>query len=266
MANDYHRRPERTKNSGGSMLFCINLIFAACGIGVFILGVYVVEDTGRYLLFRLISPGSAILTQIASSMLGIGVSVIGSSIIGCSVAARRCSIGWYIACICLVLLAELGLGVLFLMYHNNFGSEIENTKLTATLQTQYGLEQSFTKSFDFAQSRFNCCGVESDVDYDRSEWRTKRLGKDLLYPLTCCPLDDKLSDPPTFLNPVPLNLSSCQSPSSIPLRHRYREGCLSPIDQWFRKQTLTLVGMGLTLLLLQMATLATAICLCRKLF
>lgn len=71
--------------------------------------------------------------------------------------------------------------------------------------------------------QFNCCGVESDVDYDRSEWRTKRLGKDLLYPLTCCPLDDKLSDPPTFLNPVPLNLSSCQSPSSIPLRHRYRE-------------------------------------------
>jgi hypothetical protein len=59
----------------------------------------------------------------------------------------------YIVCICMVLLAELGLGVLFLLYHNNFGSDIEGTKLTATLQTQYGFDQAFTKSMDFAQSR-----------------------------------------------------------------------------------------------------------------
>ncbi len=72
------------------------------------------------------------------------------------------------------------------------------------------------------------------MDFDRSEWRTKRLGKDLLYPLTCCPLDEKASDPPIYLNPVPLNVSSCQAPLSVPPRHRYRE--VSEITQYLLLQ------------------------------
>jgi hypothetical protein len=56
----------------------------------------VAQDDGRFLLFRLISPGSSILTHVAISMLGIGISVIGSSFVGCTVASRKCSIGWVI--------------------------------------------------------------------------------------------------------------------------------------------------------------------------
>jgi len=68
--------------------------FQICGMGTFAFGILVAQDDGRFLLFRLISPDSGILTHVAISMLGIGIAVIGSSFVGCTVASRKCSIGW----------------------------------------------------------------------------------------------------------------------------------------------------------------------------
>lgn len=78
----------------------------------------------------------------------------------------------------------------------------------------------------FLLKQFNCCGVQLDSDYDRSEWRKQNLGgTDLLYPWTCCPLNSDLSDPPVFMNPVPQNASQCQlqTTSTNIKPHRYRE-------------------------------------------
>ncbi|ODN01377.1 Leukocyte antigen CD37 [Orchesella cincta] len=239
-------------------------MFALCGAGILTLGAIILRDVTRNHLFMLVSPGSGIITQVGCAMLGIGGFTFLTAILGCSAGARKCSIGWYIFCVILILMAELALGVHFLYFYDSLGKDLENTKLVATLTSSYGLDPTFTQSVDFAQHRFNCCGVQLDTDYDRSEWRKQSLGgTELLYPWTCCPLNDTLSDPPVFMNPVPQNASQCQIAASM-RSHRYREGCLKPIEEWFRTQTLTFIGMGLTLLLLQIASLSAAICLCRK--
>lgn len=82
-----------------------------------------------------------------------------------------------------------------------------------------------SKLIFYSFQQFNCCGVQLDADYDRSEWRKQSLGGiDLRYPWTCCPLNATLSDPPAFMNPVPQNASECQMPAVPNTKtHRYRE-------------------------------------------
>ncbi|CAG7722179.1 unnamed protein product [Allacma fusca] len=261
MGDNKNRKPSKLS---ASILICFNIIFALCGVAILTLGILILKDVGRQLLFKLVSPTTSIIGQVGISLLAIGVFGFLTAILGCSTAARKCSIGWYIGCVCIVLVAELALGVSFLFFHDSLGKDLETTKLVATLQASYGTDQAFSQSMDFAQYKFNCCGVESEADYEKSSWRRDTLGgSELIYPLTCCPLDEGSSDYPPFMNPIPLNKTACQAPS-YHIKHRYKEGCLPPIEDWFRKQTLTFVGMGLTLLLLQIASLAAAICLCRK--
>jgi hypothetical protein len=240
-------------------------VFALCGAAILALGVFILTDVGRQLLFRLVSPGSTIVGQVGCSLLAIGAFSFLTAILGCSKLARKCSIGWYIFCVCLVIIAELALGVSFLLFHDTLGRDLETTKMTAKLHASYGVDQPFTQALDFAQHKFNCCGVGGDADFERSTWRSTKLGGDeLIVPKTCCPLDEESSDYPPYMNPVPLNNEACQNSTTNQKTERYTEGCNRPIEEWLRTETLTFIGMGLTILLLQISSLAAAICLCRK--
>lgn len=130
-------------------------------------------------------------------------------------------------------MAELGLGVSFLFFHDSLGKELESTKMVAVLQSSFGTDQPFTQSMDYAQYRFNCCGVESEADYEKSSWRSDRLGgNELIVPWTCCPLDESASDYPPFMNPLPLNKTACQTYANNVLAkpHRYKEVTNSAIN------------------------------------
>jgi len=59
------------------------------------IGVLILRDNERLLLFRLVSPvGSGVIGQIGFALLAIGAFGVLTSILGCSAASRKCSIGW----------------------------------------------------------------------------------------------------------------------------------------------------------------------------
>ena len=60
--------------------------------------------------------------------------------------------------------------------------------------------------------QFKCCGIVNDDDYNQSHWRKEALGgEDLIYPLTCCSLENA-NNFEAFLNPMVKNQDKCMSP------------------------------------------------------
>jgi hypothetical protein len=64
---------------------------------------------------------------------------------------------------------------------------------------------------DLAQTLFECCAVNSAINYDTSLWKLQSLGqRDLTVPLTCCKLMNR-SEKNSYLDPKPMNLTQCQA-------------------------------------------------------
>lgn len=73
---------------------------------------------------------------------------------------------------------------------------------------------------DLAQTFFNCCAMNNNINYDTSLWRLQSFGqRDWVVPLTCCHLSNRL-DSGSYLDPKPINLTVCQSLQ----RHEYDKG------------------------------------------
>ena len=64
---------------------------------------------------------------------------------------------------------------------------------------------------DLAQTAFDCCAINTSINYDTSLWKLQSFGKsELSVPLTCCHLMNKF-EPQSYLDPHPINISQCQS-------------------------------------------------------
>lgn len=64
---------------------------------------------------------------------------------------------------------------------------------------------------DLVQTRFNCCAINSNINYDTSLWRLQAYGqRDYPVPLTCCHLTNR-NDYNSFLDPIPVNITTCES-------------------------------------------------------
>lgn len=64
---------------------------------------------------------------------------------------------------------------------------------------------------DLAQTKFNCCAINSNINYDTSLWKLQEFGlKEWPVPLTCCYLENR-NEPNAFLDPRPVNITICES-------------------------------------------------------
>lgn len=112
---------------------------------------------------------------------------------------------------------------------------------------------------DLAQTFFNCCAMNNNINYDTSLWRLQLYGqRDWVVPLTCCHLSNRLESG-SYLDPKPINLTICQSLerheydkgrhtevcchifsfSNSSDSNAYFQGCLDKIDLWYRQQYVT---------------------------
>lgn len=80
------------------------------------------------------------------------------------------------------------------------------------LQGHYGIsgKEHLTVAIDLTQTLFECCAISSDTNYDTSLWRLQGLGhRSLAVPLSCCQLRNS-DNKKAYLDPQPLNLTTCQ--------------------------------------------------------
>lgn len=90
---------------------------------------------------------------------------------------------------------------------------MDESAMVKALQGGYGVpgREQLTAAIDLTQTHFECCAINSNINYDTSMWRLQSYGqKDWTVPLTCCQLENR-QDVGAYLDPKPRNMSLCQS-------------------------------------------------------
>ncbi|CAG0905358.1 unnamed protein product [Darwinula stevensoni] len=115
---------------------------------------------------------------------------------------------------------------------------------------------------DFAQFKFQCCGMDGPGDWEGSAWKKEGLGgSGMQVPYTCCAHDPT---PMGYLNPMPKNVTFCQSTDAAKYSvSRYLQGCLMRLERWFHEHSSIFIGIGIGVALVEVVGLFIAICLCR---
>ncbi|KFM58000.1 CD151 antigen, partial [Stegodyphus mimosarum] len=154
--------------------------------------------------------------------------------------------------------AELAVGILSVIFQDKTLDKLEN--LSDVLKNEYGISGQLTEAFDFAQTKFNCCGVFGPEDYEESAWKTQNLGKGDIVSKTCCMLSND-----DHLDPKPMNSTWCQSekPNEY-LLFRHNEGCLIKLEEFIKRTSILLVAIGCGVAALEIFGMIFAMCLCKE--
>lgn len=140
--------------------------------------------------------------------------------------------------------------------------------MVKALQGSYGVpgKEQLTAAIDLAQTKFGCCAINSNINYDTSLWRLQGYGqRDWAVPQTCCFLTNRHGQY-SYLDPKPVNLTQCQSLQ----RHvyesaRHTDGCLDKLDDWYRQHYLTFLGVSLLVAIIEFGVLLSVILSCTRL-
>lgn len=122
-----------------------------------------------------------------------------------------------------------------------------------------------TAAIDLAQTKFDCCAINSNINYDTSLWRLQGYGqRDRPVPHTCCILSNRM-EALAYLDPKPENLTLCQSLQ----RHEYAkarhlDGCLDKLSEWYREHYGIFLGVSLILAIIEFAVLLSIILSCTR--
>lgn len=248
-----------------------------CGIILIISGFYLFTDAKRILLSRLLAATSDQLNSLPQPLfyyISIGLTVAGliavlASIIGfwASCLNTYCFFSLYFLTVVILLLAESVVCLAITLWPHCLGISLDETKMVKALQGNYGVpgKEQFTVAMDMAQTRFGCCGMNSDINYDTSMWKLQGYGqREWVVPLTCCILENS-SDKQSYLDPKPANETQCQSLLKTDYQeHRYTDSCLDYLDNWYREQYAIFLGASLIIAIVEFCVLLSIILSCTK--
>ncbi|XP_037071310.1 tetraspanin-11-like [Pollicipes pollicipes] len=161
--------------------------------------------------------------------------------------------------------AEMTVGIFSYIHEQNTDDALA-AALGRKLVKYYGVPSydTETMAIDFAQYKFQCCGIRSPSDYDFSRWRVEEMGgAQLRVPLTCCALSRGSAHP--YLNPRPRDVHACQTRQpDVHQAERHTQGCLQSIKRWLARETTLLTSVGLGVGCLDLLCLVTAVFWCRR--
>lgn len=122
-----------------------------------------------------------------------------------------------------------------------------------------------TASIDLVQTHFNCCAINSNLNYDMSLWKLQNYGqRDWAVPATCCILQNSF-EKRSYLDPKPLNTSLCQSLLKHEYNHaRHKESCLEYLSAWYQEHYMLFLMAGLVLAIVELMCLLSTILSCIK--
>lgn len=161
----------------------------------------------------------------------------------------------------IVFAAQVTLAFFAVSFHLRAHEDLRE-ELLARLQNQYNEigGEFFSPALDFVQTKFQCCGIIDEGDYDKSLWRSQALGgEDLVYPLSCCKLSNA-NDFSSYLNPMAVNQEKCMS-SDIRLNgvDRHHQGCLQDILEWSTLEFVIIIAISCGCALVELMSICIGI-------
>ncbi|XP_012148562.1 tetraspanin-11 [Megachile rotundata] len=272
-------------------LFTFNLIIWLGGCTVLVIGAWLLLEPSRGHLLNLYvddTTANGAINLIAFTLLGLGFTVLSVGFFGCRVAlhGNQCILCTYMSMLAVLIIIELVTAIVSGLITFRTLSGLEK-RLIDKLANDYGHEHtsdlSFSHSLDFAQYKFNCCGIHGYEDYNGTAWwRDGQIsGKRRQVPLTCCVLKNtemkntgspmsvvtrvfRKHDEKPWLNPKPKDEAACQVEDEE--GHdgfRHKEGCLGKVTNWLQYESFTLVFLGMAIAGIQTFGIITSAFLCR---
>ncbi|KAG7190969.1 hypothetical protein KM043_007019 [Ampulex compressa] len=272
-------------------LFTFNLLIWLAGCTVLIIGAWLLLEPSKGHLLNLfvsdVMPHKTI-NLIAYSLLGLGCTVLTVGFFGCraSLHGNQCVLATYMSMLVALIVTELVTAAVGGLMTFRILSDLEQ-RLTGKLAQHYGHDATsdipFSHSLDFAQYKFNCCGIHGDGDYNGTAWwRDGQIsGSRRQVPLTCCVLkntETKNTGSPMsvvsrvfhknyekpWLHPQPKDEAACQVEDEEGHDgYRHKEGCLGKVTNWLQCESFTLVFLGMAMAGIQTFGIITSAFLCR---
>lgn len=272
-------------------LFTVNLLIWLAGFTVLILGAWLLLEPSKGHLLNLFVPNATpddTINLIAYSLFGLGFTVFAVGFVGCraTLHGNQCILATYISMLVALIVTELVTAAVGGLMTFRILSGLEE-QLTNKLAQDYGhgdaSDNRFSQSLDFAQYKFNCCGIHGDGDYNGTAWwRDGHIsGSRRQVPLTCCVLKNtevkKTGSPMSvvsrvfhnntekpWLRPQPLDEAACQLEDTVGHDgYRHKEGCLEKVTNWLQCESFTLVILGMAMAGVQTFGIITSAFLCR---
>ncbi|KAG5331474.1 TSN11 protein, partial [Acromyrmex heyeri] len=258
-------------------LFTFNLLIWLAGCTVLVIGAWLLLEPSKGHILNLfvsdIKPHETI-NLIAYSLLGLGFIVLTVGFFGCRAALRgnQCILATYMSMLIALIITELVTAAIGGLMTFQILSDLEE-RLSNKLRVDYGHDSTsdlpFSHSLDFAQYKFNCCGIYGDDDYNGTAWwRDGQIsGNKRQVPLTCCVLKNSenkntgsspmsvvsrvfhknLNEKP-WLHPQPKDEAACQIEDEEGHEgYRHKEGCLGKVTNWLQCESFTLVFLGMAM-------------------
>ncbi|XP_035789020.1 CD151 antigen-like [Anopheles albimanus] len=259
-----------------------NLIFMLCGIVLLSTGFYLFTDSPRILLSRLLISATEqhrtplseleqpLFHYVAFGLTSAGLVAIIASLLGCWATCMNtyCVLTMYFLIILSLLIAEFGVCLMITAWPQCLGLNLNETAMVKALQGSYGVpgHEQFTAAMDLAQTIFECCAINTSINYDTSLWKLQSLGKkELTVPITCCKLQNRYEFS-AYLDPIPVNATLCQALQANDYeKSRHLDGCLHKIEVWYREQYFLFLCAGLIVAVVEFCVLLSIILSCTKL-
>ncbi|XP_012259200.1 tetraspanin-11-like [Athalia rosae] len=274
-------------------LFMFNLLIWLAGCTVLVMGAWLLLEPSKGHLLNLFVPNvtpQETIHLIAYSLLGLGITVLTVGFCGCRAAfhENQCVLAIYMSMLIALIVTELVTAAAGGLVTYRVLSGLE-ARLKERLGDHYGHDPTsdipFSRSLDFAQYKFNCCGIHGDEDYNNTAWwRDGRIsGSRRQVPLTCCVLKNieaenagspisvvsrvfHRNDEEPWLRPQPKDEASCQIEDVEGHEgYRHKEGCLDKLTSWLQTESFTLVFLGMAMAGIQTFGIITSAFLCRTL-
>ncbi|KAL0104587.1 hypothetical protein PUN28_017379 [Cardiocondyla obscurior] len=273
-------------------LFILNLFIWLAGCAVLVTGAWLLlEPSNGHILNLFVSdvkPHETI-NLIAYSLLGMGFIVLTVGFFGCRATLRgnQCILATYMSMLIALIITELVTAAIGGLMTYQILSDLKG-RLSNKLMTEYGHDSTsdiaFSNSLDFAQYKFNCCGIYGDDDYNGTAWwRDSQIsGTKRKVPLTCCVLknsENKNTGSPMsvvsrvfhknnekpWLHPLPKDEVACQVEDKEGHEgYRHKGGCLTEVTDWLQCGSFTLVFLGMGMAGIQTFGIITSAFLCRR--
>ncbi|XP_029603123.1 CD82 antigen isoform X1 [Salmo trutta] len=224
-----------------------NSVFLILGLCIFGCAVWILFDKDNFISVL----SSVEVKTVAGGLFIIGLVVVGVTILGCMGAQleNRCFLLLYMGFLICIVLGQLFVTFIILLNHGKITSKmkIEVDKII----TEYGTNpdnQRHWKLLDNVQRYGHCCGMQSPNDW-QSNMFIKNNSLIDVYPCSCF----NTTDCPAISGFSTLLFGNGNETQIHP------QSCVDIITNWLKENTLTIVGMEVGLLIVQVLQFIVAV-------
>uniref|UniRef100_H2YH80 Tetraspanin n=1 Tax=Ciona savignyi TaxID=51511 RepID=H2YH80_CIOSA len=231
------------------VLIAFNFLFIIGGCGALAIGIWTIMSKMKYAALL----GSVYYNLIVYLLIGAGVLVLLTGILGCMGAVRK-NIGMltcYFALLVAIFLCECIAGILAFVYYQTLHDELVS-ELKSNLNKNYNQtgQEAFSVAVDDMQQDFKCCGVQSYADWSSSKFITSPTNKNgLKTPESCC----KTPSPNCSVRDHPSNIYRILGSVNL--------GCLTRLEEYLKNHLFILAITGTAVACLEVLVMIFTCCL-----